>query len=161
MFRQLALFSAVIVLAFGCSSKKKVDEQGPDKGVVETTPLNFDVAGSDSGKIPGLYTINFDFDKSTLSEDAKSKLRMNADWMRKNPDVKMTIEGHCDSRGSIEYNVALGERRAKVTRDYLVSLGIPRSRMKIVSFGEEKLLDQADTEAAHAANRRANFVPAK
>jgi len=73
--------------------------------------------------------------------------------------MNIQIEGHCDSRGSIEYNLALGERRAKSVKAYLVSLGIEANRLNIISFGEEKPLADGDTESAHAQNRRANFVP--
>jgi peptidoglycan-associated lipoprotein len=79
--------------------------------------------------------------------------------MKKNPNVNVQIEGHCDARGSIEYNIALGERRANAVKNYMTSLGIPGDRLSVISYGKEKPLNQGDSESAYAANRRANFVP--
>ena len=122
--------------------------------------LNFDPAGSDSGNIAGLSTVHFALDKSTLSSEARKQLAQNADWIKNNSNAGVIqIEGHCDSRGSVEYNLALGERRAKAVKNYLVNLGIASDRLSILSYGKEKMLDYGDTEAAHTKNRRANFVP--
>ena len=79
--------------------------------------------------------------------------------MKKNANTKVQIEGHCDSRGSIEYNVALGERRANSVKDYMLSLGLGSNRLATISYGEEKPLVSAENEAAWKKNRRANFVP--
>ncbi len=88
-----------------------------------------------------------------------AKLRGNAEWLKSNSRVNLTIEGHCDSRGSNEYNLALGERRAAAVKNQLVSLGISANRLTTVSFGEEKPVSRGETEADWAQNRRANFVP--
>lgn len=156
----------VLVLALGaCTSKKKTEDEGAggDAGMqspqIESTPMNFAAEGSDSGKIAGLETIYFDYDKSSLSSEAKRTLAANAEWMKSNPKTSLQIEGHCDERGSIEYNLSLGERRAQSVKSYLVSLGIPGRRLTVISYGKEKPLVQGDSEAAYSKNRRANFVP--
>ena len=127
----------------------------------ENSPMNFSAQGSDSGTIAGLSTVFFEYDKSTLTESENVKLQENVAWMKKNPGVMMNIEGHCDQRGSNEYNLSLGERRANSVKKMMVSMGIPANRLTIVSFGEEKPLVQGDSEEAMAKNRRANFVPSK
>lgn len=105
-----------------------------------------------------LQDINFDFDRYNVRDDAKTILEKNAAWLKKNPGVRIQIEGHCDERGTNEYNLALGDRRAKGTKDYLVSLGIEAGRISTISFGEEKPLDPGHNEDAWAKNRRAHFV---
>jgi len=156
----------VLALAFtvSCGSKEKKGEDGsvpggdPDASI-ETKNMNFDPEGSDSGKISGLSTVNFDYDKATLTTAARELLKQNAGWINDNKDVVVQIEGHCDVRGSVEYNLALGERRAKSVKNYMVSLGVDPKRMTIISYGEEKTIDDGSSDAAHARNRRANFVP--
>jgi peptidoglycan-associated lipoprotein len=149
-----------------CSSKKKAEDevaapaqQEQKAPPIENTSMSFDAQGSDSGKIAGLNTVNFEFDKAALTAATKQKLQGNVDWMKSNANVNIQIEGHCDSRGSIEYNLSLGQRRAQTVKDYMVSLGVSGSRLSIISYGKEKLLDNGDTEAAHTKNRRANFLP--
>jgi peptidoglycan-associated lipoprotein len=105
-----------------------------------------------------LQTVYFDFDKSDLSGETRRVLRLNADWMQKNTEYRIVIEGHCDERGTIEYNLALGQRRAQAVRDYLTNMGVAADRMRLVSYGEEKPADPAHSEAAWALNRRAAFV---
>ena len=100
----------------------------------------------------------FDFDKADLREDGKRTCQAVADFLRKNPKARLLIEGHCDERGTPEYNLALGERRAVAVRNYLVSLGVPKGVLSTVSFGEERPLDPGHTEEAWAKNRRAHFV---
>jgi len=159
------LVAAVTALSVSCSSKKKASEPvgGAEGAAMDTNvggkDINFDPAGSDSGKIPGLHTVNFDFDSSTLSSEARRLLAENAEWIKTNTRSTVQIEGHCDSRGSVEYNLALGERRAKAVKNYLVSLGVDSKRMTVISYGEEKPVDTSDSEQAYAKNRRANFVP--
>jgi len=102
--------------------------------------------------------IHFEFDSAQLSSMAKMIIREKAEWLKANPGVSVTIEGHCDERGTTVYNLALGERRAAAVESYLVDLGISGNRLKKVSFGEEKPLDAAKTEEAFRKNRRAQFV---
>ena len=102
--------------------------------------------------------VHFQFDKSTLTPEAQAILRVKARWLRNHPNVSVVIEGHCDERGSDEYNLALGDRRAKSAKDFLVDLGVDPSRMTTISYGEEKPLDPRSTVTAWAKNRRAEFV---
>ncbi len=102
--------------------------------------------------------IYFEFDQHVLSDTAKQNLTKKAHWLKDYPSAKALIEGHCDERGSAEYNLALGQKRADAAMQYLVSLGINANRISTISFGKEKPLDPAHTEAAWAKNRRAHFV---
>ncbi|MDJ0874688.1 MAG: peptidoglycan-associated lipoprotein Pal [Desulfobacterales bacterium] len=101
--------------------------------------------------------IFFEFDSSTLSAEAESILRAKAEWMRRNPSLTIVIEGHCDNRGTTEYNLALGERRAESVKGFLIDLGIADTRIRTISYGEERPLARGDNEAAWAKNRRAHF----
>ncbi|MBA3008763.1 MAG: peptidoglycan-associated lipoprotein Pal [Proteobacteria bacterium] len=102
--------------------------------------------------------IHFDFDSAELSPMAKTLLKEKAEWLSANPGVSVVIEGHCDDRGTTEYNIALGEKRALAAKNYLVDLGVSEARLSTVSFGEERPLDSASTEEAYSKNRRAQFV---
>ena len=102
--------------------------------------------------------IHFEFDSAELSPMAKMLIKEKADWLNENSGVSVTIEGHCDERGTTVYNLALGERRAMAVESYLVDLGISADRLKKVSYGEERPLDTAKTEEAYRVNRRAQFV---
>ena len=100
----------------------------------------------------------FDFDSYDLSADARSVLKGDADWLKSNPSVRVEIEGHCDERGTNEYNLALGAKRAQAARDYLVSLGIAADRLSTTSYGEEIPVCQQHSEECWRQNRRARFV---
>lgn len=102
--------------------------------------------------------IYFEFDKSRLLPAAQETLRDKADWMRANPEVTAIIEGHTDERGTAEYNLALGERRAESAKAFLLDLGISSSRLTTISYGEERPIDPRSNEEAWAKNRRAQFV---
>jgi len=102
--------------------------------------------------------IHFDFDSALLSSMAKMLLKEKAEWLSANSGALVTIEGHCDEKGTTDYNIALGERRAIAAKTYLLNLGIPASRLVTVSFGEEKPLDSGTSDAAYRKNRRAQFV---
>jgi len=104
-----------------------------------------------------LMRIHFDFDQFTLSAEARETLAANAAYLQANSDARIRIEGHCDERGSDEYNLALGERRAQAAKDYLVTLGVAADRLETISYGEEMPLDPASNESAWAKNRRAEF----
>lgn len=105
-----------------------------------------------------LQTIHFDFDRSFIRDDSKTTLRQNAEWLKTHSDVVIQIEGHCDERGTNQYNLALGQRRADSTKNYLVSLGINGDRILTITYGEEKPVDPANNETAWSKNRRAEFV---
>lgn len=106
----------------------------------------------------GLARVHFDFDKYELTAAARKIMSGNADYLHSNPGVRVRIEGHCDERGTTEYNLALGERRAKSAFQYLMDLGVDPNRMGVVSYGEEQPLDPGQNEEAWALNRRAEFV---
>jgi peptidoglycan-associated lipoprotein len=105
-----------------------------------------------------LKDIFFDFDRADLRGDARDTLRSNADWLKSNPSARVEIEGHCDERGTNEYNLALGAKRAQAAKDYLVSLGINGERLSTISYGEEIPVCREQTESCWSQNRRARFV---
>ncbi len=106
-----------------------------------------------------LTTVYFDYDDSRLRVDARETLRTNARALSEDPDLRVTIEGHCDERGSNEYNLALGNRRANAAKMYLIDLGIDTSRLRTLSYGEERPAVRGHTEVAWEKNRRGVFVP--
>jgi peptidoglycan-associated lipoprotein len=108
--------------------------------------------------IPELRDVFFDFDKHTIRPDAARTLDANIDWLKSNASVLILIEGHCDERGTNVYNLALGERRAKATQDYLEARGVGAARITIISYGEERPACTARNEACWAQNRRAHFL---
>jgi len=102
----------------------------------------------------------FDYDKADLRPDARTALSTTADFLKKNPSIKVTVEGHCDERGSTEYNLGLGDRRANAVKQYIVSLGVAADRVNVVSFGKEKPFCMESNEACWQQNRRGHFVRA-
>lgn len=156
--RTRCLMSAVIslLLAFlllgGCAKKIVKQQEGPA------------IPGYGAGQISeadthgvqtSLKTVYFDFDKYGLSPEAQSVLQYDAEILKRYPNVAVVVEGHCDERGTAEYNLALGERRAGAVAEYLSTLGIAPNRMSTVSFGSELPVDPAHNEEAWAKNRRA------
>lgn len=157
--KNIVIFSLVALLVASCSSGPKKGDFGETGENPMDLPLSAQSMGSDSGQIPGLSTVHFGYDQATLTPETRNILKQNADWIKGRGNIFMRIEGHCDENGSVEYNLALGERRAKAVQAYLVSLGVDSKRLTIVSFGEEKPLDPGNTPEAYSKNRRANFVP--
>ena len=102
--------------------------------------------------------VNFAFDSAVLDATAQAILKDKADWLKKNADAATTVEGHCDERGTVAYNIALGERRAESAKAFLVNMGVSAAKMTTISYGKEKPLDPSKTESAYAKNRRAHFV---
>ena len=147
----LSLISALMLTA--CSSK--IANQKPVILGPHLIILNGD---SDSRRAGEILTVNFAFDSSALDQTAKEILTTNADYLKNHTLVSVQIEGHCDERGSRQYNLALGERRASAVRNFLKGLGIRGQRMKMISLGNEKLLATGDSETSHAKNRRTNFI---
>ena len=145
-------------LALSACSKKQVK---PEDSSNLPTAADADVnamGDSDSGKALGLQTIHFGYDTYTLDDEAKGILKSNAAVMKDKTSVKIQIEGHCDARGGIQYNIALGEKRANAVKKFMVDQGIKGNRISVISFGKEKPVDPGTTEEAYAKNRRANFV---
>ncbi len=161
---------ALLLALSGCSGKKT---GGPGEGAEGEGLYGFSDGDIDSelaarygsGSIPtaegeGVFRdIYFAFDSAELTGEDREKIKYNAEILRANPDVKVQLEGHCDERGTSEYNLALGQRRAQSVYDVLVSYGIPRSRVETISYGSEVPLDPRRTEEAWAKNRRVHFTP--
>ncbi len=105
-----------------------------------------------------LKDVFFDFDKYNIKDDQKAALNDNITWMKANANAKITIEGHCDERGTVEYNLGLGERRAKATKDYMVAAGIAADRVAVISYGKERPFVLGHDEAAWKWNRRSHYV---
>jgi peptidoglycan-associated lipoprotein len=126
--------------------------------ITEPTPQlgDWDPVGPDG--VGPLADIHFGYDQATLSEEARATLEKHALWLQNHRDAKVVVEGHCDERGTVDYNLALGEQRARAAWDYLKTLGVSEDRLRIVSFGKEKPLDPGNNEAAWARNRRAHFA---
>lgn len=147
---------AIGMLSFAaCAGKKPM----PDSETISTANADVNETGdSDSGKAMGLQTVHFPYDSFSLDEQAKGVLKTNADILKEKASVKIQIEGHCDQRGGIQYNIALGEKRANATKSHLVDMGIAADRISTISFGKERPLDAGTSEEAYGKNRRANFV---
>jgi len=134
-------------------------DPGPDVQPVQGEGLGQDLLESELGSVEGgpLADIYFGFDQAVLSEEARSTLEKHALWLQNRRDLRLLVEGHCDERGTIEYNLALGEQRAQAARDYLLSLGVSPDRLATASYGKERPVDSGHDESAWARNRRVHF----
>lgn len=141
----------------GMSLMYHLGRGGDDYSEVDEN-ADYGALGENIGSSPGLKTIYFDYDKSALTEDSKTRLEANAMWLADNPEATLVLEGHCDERGTGDYNLALGQRRAERAREYLVNLGVEPERLKTVSYGEEVPAVSGSTEAAWAKNRRVECI---
>jgi len=155
----VAAMSAALILA-GCESKPK--EAAVDNGPppAASAPMT---SGSSSNIVPGSAedlrvnvgdTVHFDYDKYEVMEGDKTILQRQAAWLAKYPSVRVTIEGDCDERGTREYNLALGARRANAVKEYLVSLGVSNGRVETISYGKERPICTESSESCYAQNRR-------
>lgn len=150
-----------LFLASGCATKPKSSssEDISQSSDGSNQGLDFGVNGdSDSGKAGGLKTVYFDFNSSELTSSATDTLNSNAMFLKENTGVKVQVEGHCDERGGVQYNLALGEKRAKTTKDYLVGQGVEASRVTTISYGKERPVAFGHDEDAWSQNRRGNFI---
>lgn len=152
------LCAMVLALSVGSCAKKPVVKKDRDIKETDMVDLTGKVGPVEIGYSGRMYMINFDFDKSRLSVDARDILRNNAEWLKENRNINVQIEGHCDSRGTEGYNLALGQKRSDAVRDYLIDLGVPARRLNTLSYGEAQPLDPDDVESAWAKNRRAEFI---
>lgn len=169
-----AVVGICLLLLLGCAKRELITEAPPapspevkERATVEEEPVVAEETLKPV-KYPGiegevmetslLKDIHFDFDRYDLRPDAKRILAENARVLMENPTWKVLIEGHCDERGSNEYNLALGEKRARAAMQYLTKLGISPGRLSIISYGEERPLDPRHNEEAWAKNRRCHFV---
>jgi peptidoglycan-associated lipoprotein len=163
------LFAIVLVSLAACSKKDvksdaALQQQGKDQSAEEAAARDGSRLRGDGSQdmfgaqdVAGMLRVHFAFDSSILSPEAQKNLRNNADYLRNNPTARVVIEGHTDERGSAQYNLALGERRAKAVRDYLVMLGIDAQRLETVSYGAEMPIAEGRNEQAFQENRRAQF----
>lgn len=136
-------------------------ETGPDVRAVDTEAARgeeFTVSNPETGEGGPLEDIHFEYDSASLTDQARSILEKHALWLQNHREAKVLVEGHCDERGTVEYNLALGEKRARTARDYLASLGVAADRLRTVSYGKERPMDAASNQAAWATNRRAHFA---
>jgi len=145
MIKALTAIAAMFVIA-ACSS----DQQAAAPATTTVTPGSVADFRQNVGD-----RVFFDTDMSTIREDGRATLNRQAEWLKKYGNYQITIEGHCDERGTREYNLALGERRANAARQYLVAQGIPAARIKTISYGKERPDPVGSDEAAWARNRRA------
>ncbi|HXC62567.1 MAG TPA: peptidoglycan-associated lipoprotein Pal [Nitrospiria bacterium] len=164
------------LVAAGCAKKVETASQtvSPEENVTSPPPpaeepqkeerpavKEAEVAPPETSKpisSVSLEDIHFDYDKSAIRPDVKAILEKHAKWLQSNPKVKIQIEGHCDERGTNEYNLALGERRAQATKRFLVAMGIDAKRLSTISYGEERPLCSEHAESCYSKNRRAHFV---
>ena len=130
----------------------------PEAPLVDEYGRLLSTASDEIEKMGLLADIHFDYDKAELRDGDRQILARNAETLKKFDFLKITVEGHCDERGSVEYNLALGERRTKAAHDYLASLGVAPDRMKTVSYGKEVPICQDSTEDCWARNRRDHFA---
>jgi peptidoglycan-associated lipoprotein len=152
MIKKLTLAFCALFLLSGCVSNKTGSRQMPTLSPTEEIALSNDFIKNVGDRV------FFALDKSDLSDQSKDQLEKQAVWLKKHDNVTVIIEGHCDERGTREYNLALGERRAEAVRSFLAGAGIDSSRMDNVSYGKEKPAVVGDTEDAFSQNRRAVTV---
>jgi len=164
-----ALLPALLILSLvsfsGCA-KKEADEAmkpGTDSGAMgKEEPLESKSIGISEGRTSdGMLPVYFDFDTSDIRNDQVSRIEVNGDFLKKSAMLNIRIEGNCDPRGTKEYNMALGERRALSAKKYLENLGISEARMTTISYGKERLLLHGQDELSWAQNRRDDFVIVK
>jgi peptidoglycan-associated lipoprotein len=156
--RRFVLLVAVttLIAGSGCAKKAKEDESSVPNAA--SADDNSGLGNSDSGNAMGLQTVHFPYDSFTLDSEGKAMLKANAGIISSHATIKIQVEGHCDQRGGIQYNIALGEKRANAVKKYLEDAGVSADRITTISFGKEKPIDPAETDEAYAKNRRANFV---
>ena len=153
----LTVFAAAVLLA-ACSTAGS-GSGGASSGGASTATVTGPVPGSQEHLVVNVGDrVFFDLDKSDLKPEARTTAESVATWMNSYPAVAVTIEGHCDERGTREYNLALGERRANSVRDYLVALGVNANRLSTVSYGKERPAVLGSNEDAWAQNRRGVFI---
>lgn len=149
------------------STTYTITATGPGGSATNTAVVSVNAPAPPSAPAPaptpfeqGVHDAYFDYDKADIRADARDELSRTADYLKANPSIRVTIEGHCDERGSTEYNLGLGDRRAAAVKEYLVSLGVSADRMTTVSFGKEKPFCMEHNEPCWQQNRRGHFVRA-
>src|SRR5258706_2254639 len=150
---KLAAVIAAFLLVASCSSKKSEVVGGPPAGASGTTS-NVVPGSAEDFRVNVGDTVHFDFDKYDVLENDKTTLQRQAAWLAKYQSVRVTVEGHCDERGTREYNLALGARRANAVKEYLVSLGVSSAPLDTISYGKERPVCSESSEDCWAQNRR-------
>jgi peptidoglycan-associated lipoprotein len=150
---RLAAVAAVVFLA-ACASKPPATEAPPVAPSESTTTSTIVPGSAEDLRVNVGDTVHFDYNEFAIRPDATSTLQKQAAWLAKYPSVRVTIEGHCDERGTREYNLALGARRANAVKEYLVSLGVSSARVDTISYGKERPICAESTEDCWAQNRR-------
>jgi len=141
------------------AAEKARQEELARQRAIEEERLKEEVAKREAARNQFLtQDIYFDFDSFSILPEAQEILSSKAEWLQNNPDATVTIEGHCDERGTIDYNLALGDRRGESAKAFLVNLGIAESRLNTISYGEERPMNPGNNEDAWGKNRRAHFV---
>lgn len=152
--RPLSLIAGLLLLA-ACSQNPSTNANTGGTGAGNTAGQSQVVPGSAQDFQQNVGDrVFFDFDKSTIKAEGQQTLQRQADWLKRYPNVTVTVEGHCDDRGTREYNLALGERRATAVQRALVALGVQANRIKTISYGKERPAVLGDNDAAWAQNRR-------
>jgi peptidoglycan-associated lipoprotein len=155
--RSLSLLAAVLLLA-ACAETPPAAQNTSGTGGAQPQAAAV-TPGSEQDLVQNVGDrVFFDFDKSDIKPEGRQVLQRQADWLKKYPNVTVTVEGHCDDRGTREYNLALGERRAAAVKKMLVALGVPANRVSTISYGKERPAVLGSNEAAWAQNRRAVMV---
>ena len=181
MFRQLLTIGAMVLLVASCSTTQDSNTPAPVTGQ-NIDSNDYGASGGERNNYSSRSTLDsqdiepfspipgsevgarqadrvfFDFDSALLTSQAQQTLDIQADWLRDHPDIDVSIEGHCDERGTREYNLALGERRAMAVKKYLVNAGVNPRRLSTVSYGKERPVVLADGEYGHSQNRRSVTV---
>lgn len=158
--RSIAVAALALAAGVGCHKNTAAVNDAKPAGDASATG-NGEEARNGLPDVKGqvsLATVYFDLDKSVIRDDAKETLNHDAEILRQNADVTVKVEGHCDERGSTQYNLALGERRAHAVRDYLTSLGVAGARLATVSYGNERPVDPGHDESAWSKNRRGELL---
>ncbi|WP_176473583.1 peptidoglycan-associated lipoprotein Pal [Sphingopyxis sp. GW247-27LB] len=160
-----AMIAAITMLAVGACSKKAPEvlppaPEGTDTGSADSGIGNAVIPGSQQDFVANVSSdrVFFDYDQYNVDAEDQATLQSQAQWLQRNPAVRVTLEGHADERGTRDYNLALGERRANAAKNYLASLGIDPSRIQVISYGKERPAELGSNEAAWAKNRRAVTV---
>ena len=156
MKKRLVAVLAAMALVSACASTDTVDEESSS---MTTVGASADVAAQDQNFVQNAKDrVFFGFDKSNLNEEARNVLKAQAEWLQANPEKNVVVQGHTDDRGTREYNIALGERRAVAVKNYLISAGVNADRIDVISYGKERPAVIGANEAAWAQNRRAVTV---
>lgn len=149
---------SLMLISSSCSSTKKTSP-GDSFADSDFKPGELKLSGdSDSGSAGSLQSVYFAFDSASLTEEAKNTLKNNTEYLKTQSTVKVQVEGHCDERGGVQYNLALSERRAKSIKDFIVALGVKSNRITTIGYGKERPVDLGHDDSAWAKNRRGNFV---